>query len=157
MPPRRGIQVTATGVNGVPVIRTGLFISHMRSSVAGTAERRQVSSPARAKTPLAGLGAHFTHVIVTLALWKRRSMGVRQYNCWAMRFPQSHTGVYDSPQFGLFVEINESSACFVSCEDGGGASRRKHYDFCCLFLEALHFKRFVWIHQFTLLHNAKMF
>lgn len=63
--------MTATPVNGVPVIRTGLFISHMRSSVAGTAERRQVSSPARAQAPLASLGAHFTHVIVTLAGLKR--------------------------------------------------------------------------------------
>lgn len=63
--------MTATPVNGVPVIRTGLFISHMRSSVAGTAERRQVSGPARAQAPLAGLGAHFTHVIVTLARSKK--------------------------------------------------------------------------------------
>lgn len=68
--PQRGIQVTATPVNGVPVIRTGLFISHVRSSVAGTAERGQVSGPARARAPLAGLGAHFTHVTVTLARLK---------------------------------------------------------------------------------------
>ena len=27
-----------------------------------------------------------------------------------MRFPRSHTGVHHSWQFGLFVEINESSA-----------------------------------------------
>lgn len=32
-------------VNGVPLIRTGLFISRARSSVAGTAERGQVSGP----------------------------------------------------------------------------------------------------------------
>lgn len=74
--------MTATPVNGVPVIRTGLFISHMRSSVAGTAERRQVSGPVRAQAPLAGLGTHFTHVMVTLArLEKRRSLGAQQYNC----------------------------------------------------------------------------
>lgn len=74
--------MTATTVNGVPVIRTGLFISHMRSSVAGTAERRQVSGPASAQAPLAGLGAHFTHVIVTLAgSEKGRSPGAQQYNC----------------------------------------------------------------------------
>lgn len=73
--PQPGIQVTATPVNGVPVIRTGLFISHMRSSVAGTAERRQVSGPTRAKALLAGLGAHFTHVTVTLARFKKEVVG----------------------------------------------------------------------------------
>lgn len=74
--------MTATPVNGVPVIRTGLFISHVRSSVAGTAEHGQVSGPARAQAPLAGLGAHFTHVIVILArLEKKRSFGAQQYNC----------------------------------------------------------------------------
>lgn len=74
--------MTATPVNGVPVIRTGLFISHVRSSVAGTAERGQVSAPARVQAPLAGPGAHFTHVIVTLArLQKMRLFGAQQYNC----------------------------------------------------------------------------
>lgn len=67
--------MTATPVNGVPAIRTGLFISHMRSSVAGTAERRQVSGPARAHAPLAGLGVHFTHVILTLARLKKEVAG----------------------------------------------------------------------------------
>lgn len=67
--------MTATPVNGVPVIRTGLFISHMRSSVAGTAERRQVSGPARIQAPLAGRGAHFTHVIATLAPSKKEVAG----------------------------------------------------------------------------------
>lgn len=62
--------MTETPVNGVPVIRTGLFISHVRSSVAGTAERGQVSAPARVQAPLADPGAHFTHVIVTLGYKK---------------------------------------------------------------------------------------
>lgn len=52
-------------VNGVPPIRTGLFIGRVRSSVAGAAERRQVSgAPAGARAPLAALAAHFTHVTV---------------------------------------------------------------------------------------------
>lgn len=37
--------MTAGPVNGVPLIRTGLFISCVRSSVAGAAERGQVSGP----------------------------------------------------------------------------------------------------------------
>lgn len=53
-------------VNGVPPIRTGLFIGRVRSSVAGAAERGQVSEggplPAGARAPLAALAAHFTHV-----------------------------------------------------------------------------------------------
>lgn len=57
--------MTATPVNGVPVIRTGLFISHMRSSVAGTAERRQVSGPCEgsgtAGRPRRSFHAHYRH------------------------------------------------------------------------------------------------
>lgn len=68
--------MTATTVNGVLVIRTGLFISHMRSSVAGTAERGQVSGPARAWALLAGLSAHFTHVMVIVAEQKKRGCQV---------------------------------------------------------------------------------
>lgn len=51
-------------VNGVPPIRTGLFIGRVRSSVAGAAEHGQVSGapPAGARAPLAALAAHFTHV-----------------------------------------------------------------------------------------------
>lgn len=37
--------MTAGPVNGVPLIRTGLFISRVRSSVAGAAEHGQVSGP----------------------------------------------------------------------------------------------------------------
>ncbi|CAB1414806.1 unnamed protein product [Pleuronectes platessa] len=50
----------------------------MRSSVAGTAERRQVSGPARAQAPLAGPGAHFTHIIVTLAGLKKEVAGLKK-------------------------------------------------------------------------------
>lgn len=62
------IQVTVVPSNGVPLIRTGLFITYVRSTVVVAAEHRQVLSPASAKAPLAGHGIHFMHVNITQAV-----------------------------------------------------------------------------------------
>lgn len=111
---------------------------------------------ARAQAPLAGPGTHFTHVIVTVARWIRRSLGAQQYNCWVMRFPQKHIGVNESLQFGLFLEINESSAVFVSVKKGEELPSLRHFPVLFCFVEASNFKGSARLQGFTVLHNTKI-
>lgn len=49
--------------------------------MARTAEFRQVQGPVRAGAPLAGLAAHFTHIIVTVAALKKKKKK-KNRGCW---------------------------------------------------------------------------